>query len=78
MIGADRVWPTGAVKENAMSDEETTIDELLRDMLWSRARARRILRRSSTTTTADALTRHAKASAVCCQWSGTRCVCARR
>ena len=30
-----------------MSDEETTIDELLRDMLWSRARARRILRRMS-------------------------------
>lgn len=36
-----------------MSDEETTIDELLRDMLWSRARARRILRRMSLSTFED-------------------------
>lgn len=28
-----------------MSDEETTTDELLAELLWSRARARRILRR---------------------------------
>lgn len=31
-----------------MSDEETTIDELLAELVWSRARARRILRRTPT------------------------------